>query len=339
MLTRQYLLALFCIPNGLAVWPDCGEVDVTHDGPFGEMVQFNATAEDGTLVFVYHPAKRSQQTYPVMVYSHGATGEYPMYIWALRRYVSHGFVVIGPHIKSPQKDTSPFTLDPHGNFTIKGVHYAVQAASDISSPLYQMLDLKNLVLAGHSMGATSTIMAAAKLPVGTSKVAIAQHPGLCGPWGPPPCIGPGPLCNTWMPADFKTASSHMPVLLMTATNDAAFWPAPHTAEHEAGCYEKSRSEAYTAFVQFSADACADDGTGGRYDRKWSTGGHDCPMRKVSPETQWVLVAAKLYAQLGGNSSSYCHSMLWGTARASIKADPAVEKVIINTGHSSSSVVV
>lgn len=340
MLIRRLLLVFICISRGLAQWRDCGDVNVTEDGPFGEMVQFNATAEDGTLVFVFHPQQRSTHPYPVMIFSHGASGEYPMYEWALQRYVSHGFVVIGPHIKSPQEDTSPLTLDPYGDFTIKGYHYAVKAANDTSSPLYQMLDLENLVLAGHSMGATSTIMAAAKLPPGTSKVAVAQHPGICGPWGPPPCLGPGKLlCSTWMPSDFKTASSKMPVLLTTATNDAAFWPAPHTAEHELGCYEKSTtSEAYTAFVQFSADACADDGTGGRYDRKWSTGGHDCPMRKVSPETQWVLVAAKLYAQLGGSSSSECYALLWGEDSV-MKKDAAVEKVMIDKGHTSSSVVV
>lgn len=335
------LFGLVSILSGAAAkWPDCGEVDVTRDGPFGAMVQFNATAEDGTLVFVYHPPFPGKAPFPVMIYSHGASGEYPMYLWALRRYVSHGFVVIGPHIKGPKEDTSPLTLDPKGGFTIKGVHYALKAAADKASPLYQMIDLQNLLLVGHSMGATSTIMAAAQLPAGTSKVAIAQHPGICGPWGPPPCLGPGILCNTWMPDDFKTASSKMPVLLTTATNDGAFWPAPNTAVHEFGCYNKSvTEEAHTAFVQFSADACADDGTGGRYDRKWSTGGHDCPMKKASPETQWVLVASKLYGQLEGMSSSHCYSMLWGGGKTSIGTDSAVEKSMINAGHKASSVVV
>jgi len=268
-------------------------------------------------------------------------GEYPMYLWAIQRYVSHGFVVIGPHVKGPKEDTSPLTLDPHGNFTIKGVNYAVKAAANASSPLYKMLDLQNLVLAGHSMGATSTLMAAAKLPAGTVKVTVAQHPGICGPFGPPPCLGPGPLCNTWMPADFQNASSKMPVVLTTATNDGAFWPAPHTAEHELGCFQKSTTTkvGHTAFAQFSAAACADDGTGGRYDRKWSTGGHDCPMRKVSPETEWVLVASKLYAQLGGVATSQCYSMLWGTGKTSLKEDPDAEKTIINSGRDSSALVV
>merc|ERR1712187_693967 len=108
------------------------------------------------------------------------------------RYTSHGFVVIFPHVTSPSKDVSPFTLDPKGDFTIKGFDYATKANSNSSSKLYQKLDIENIMLAGHSMGATSTIMAAKRLPAGKIKAAYAQHPGLCGPFGPPPCIGPGP---------------------------------------------------------------------------------------------------------------------------------------------------
>lgn len=177
------------------------------------------------------------------------------------------------------------------------------------------------------MGASSTIMAAKRLPAGTAKAAVSQHPGICGPFGPPPWP------STWMPSDFTTATAKMPVLLTTATNDGAFWPAPHTAEHELGCFHKatddSASKASTAFAQFNATACADDGKGGRYDRKWSNGGHDCPMKEHSVETVWVLVAAKLYAQLDGDASSQCHAMLWGSQPNSLQKDPAVEKYVIN----------
>jgi dienelactone hydrolase len=296
------------------------------------MTWVNDTAEDGTLVFIFHPPLPGKAPYPVMVYSHGSVGEYAMYTYAIERYVSHGFVVIFPHIISPKKDTSALTLDPHGNFTIKGVHYALQANSNASSPLYKALDLEKLVLAGHSMGASSTIMAAKLLPPGVAKAAVAQHPGICGPFGPPPCLGPGPLlCSTWMPKDFTDASESMPLILTTATNDGAFWPAPATAKHEYGCYNKSVGTPAkgTAFVEFSADVCQDDGTGHRYDRKWSTGGHDCPMRADSVETQWVITAAKLYGQLGGDTTSHCYAKLWGKAAGSLSEDPAMAKFKLN----------
>jgi len=316
-----------------AAWPDCDKVDTKGLGPFGEMTQFNDTANDGTLVFILHPPlPAASGKYPVMVFSHGSTGEYAMYTHSIQRYVSHGFVVIFPHIKGPKADTGHFTLDPMGNFTIKGVDYAISANGNASSKLYKALDLDNLMLAGHSMGATSTIMAAKRLPAGTAVAAVAQHPGLCGPFGPPPCI-PG-SCNTWMPADFKQASTSMPLVLTTATNDGAFWPAPYTAPHEYGCYNKSlalgaASSKGTAFAQLSAAVCQDDGTGGRYDRHWSTGGHDCPMKEDSPETQWVLVAAKLYAQLGGDTSSKCHKMLWGSDSDSLSKNANMEHTKIN----------
>lgn len=321
---------LLMLPLLAAAFKDCDEVDVAGLGPYGDASQFNVTTENGTLIFVLHPALDAEKTFPVMVFSHGSTGEYAMYETAIKHYVSHGFVVVFPHIKGAKADTKPLTLDPHGGFTIHGFEYAMEANANATSPLYQKLDTQNVVLAGHSMGATSTLMAATKLPAGSAKVAVAQHPGLCGPWGPPPCL-PG-SCSTWMPADFEDAASKMPMLLTTATNDGAFWPAPYTAEHELGCFNKSterRSAGGTAFAQFSEAACQDDGTGGRYDRKWSTGGHDCPMRQQSPETAWVLTAAKLYAQLGGNTSSKCYGLLWGTGNDSLKSKGDVEKSIIN----------
>lgn len=336
------LLTIAALLSASIAWPDCSTSSPAARGPFGDVAQFNATAEDGSLVFVTHPPLSGKALYPVMVFSHGTTGEYAMYKHAIETYASHGFVVIFPHVKSPTEDVKPLTLDPHGKFAIKGVHYAEQANSNESSQLHNMLDLKNLVLAGHSMGATTTIMAAKILPAGTAKVAIAQHPGICGPFGPPPCLGPGPLCNTWMPSDFREVSGKMPILLTSATNDGAFWPAPHTAEHELGCFhqstdasDKDPKAARTAFAQFNADVCADDGTGGRYDRKWSNGGHDCPMLPHSPETTWVLVAAKLYAQLDGDATSNCHKMLWGNQSSSLQKDPAVEKFVINPPSSAS----
>jgi len=313
-----------------SLWPDCSVEEVHSDGLFKGFNQFNVTQND-THIFVSHP-ELSILPLPVMVFSHGSTGEYAMYEAAIRRYVSHGFVVIFPYIKDAQKDTSPFTLDPMGGFTMKGFYYAHFANGDANSPLHEKLDLGNVALVGHSMGATSTLMAAAKLPEGSVKVAVSQHPGICGPYGPPPCL-PG-SCNTWMPHDLETVSQRIPFLLTTATNDGAFWPAPYTAEHELGCFnspfQHPEAKNATAFAQFSQSACEDDGKGGRYDRKWSNGGHDCPMKSQSPETPWVLTAVKLYTQLGGSASSKCHSMLWGSEADSLQKDSNIDKSVVHT---------
>lgn len=324
------LLALSRVPCLLAAWPDCDSVNVKDFGPFGDMTQLNATDEEGKQVFIFHPPL-NKGPYPVMVFSHGVTGEWAMYEDAYKRYVSHGFVVVFPHVKSPKDDVSAFTTDPMGKYTTRGFNFAKKANADASSPLHGALDLSNIVLVGHSMGATATLMAAHHLPVHSVKLAYAQHPGICGPYGPPPCL-PG-SCNTWMPADFQDVSSKVPVILSTATNDGAFWPAPYTAEHEFGCFNKSTDQSptkdSTAYVQFKESVCLDDGKGGRYGRHWSNGGHDCPMLSDSPETPWVLTAAKLYAQLGGDSGSKCHSLLWGDSDSSLQKDPNTEKVVVN----------
>mmetsp|Transcript_1019 Transcript_1019/g.3457 ORF Transcript_1019/g.3457 Transcript_1019/m.3457 type:complete len:346 (-) Transcript_1019:185-1222(-) len=329
--------ALAAVAGAWAAFPDCGEVDVAGLGPFGEMAQLNATDEEGKPVFVFHPPlSKGAAPFPVMVYSHGSTGEWLMYRDAFMRYTSHGFVVVFPHIKSPEKDQSAFTTDPMGGFTTKGVRFASAANADAASPLRGKLDLANIVLAGHSMGASSTIMAAAKLPAGTAKLAFAQHPGLCGPLGPPPClVHGGPLCSTWLDVDFRAAAAKLPLIMTTASNDQAFDVlGSKTPAKELKCFQKSTAGAGpakggTVFAKFSAEACQDDGRGGRAGRSWSNGGHDCPMKGASPETTWVLVAAKLYAQLGGDATSQCHARLWGQGRGSLPQDAAIDQHIVN----------
>jgi len=148
------VLFVSMVSTGTA-WPDCSASDASK-GDSSLVHHLNATAEDGTLVFVSHPQPLGNTPYPVMVFSHGTTGEFAMYERAIEAYVSNGFIVIFPHVKGPTQDVSPLTLDPHGDFAIKGVHFATAANSNASSPLHGRLDLKNLVLAGHSMGASTT---------------------------------------------------------------------------------------------------------------------------------------------------------------------------------------
>jgi len=305
---------------------DCDRVDTAGLGPYGAMMQTNSTDEKGKILFVFHPDLSAvQEPLPVMIFSHGATAESSMYFNAMESYVSHGFVVVFPHIEGPAEDTRFGKLDPRGGFTGKGINYAKSANADASSPFYQKLDVDNMVLAGHSMGATATIITASQLPAGAVKLAWAMHPGVCGPYGPPPCI-PGVPCSTWMPEDFEAASEKMPVFLLTATNDRIFWP--WGPDNALGCFNKSTTGSakdHTAFAEFSEAVCQDDGSGGRYDRTWGTGGHDCPMKKQSPETRWTVVAAKLYAQLGGDKSSRCYEMLWGSGSDSLQGHGDLER--------------
>ena len=206
---------------------------------------------------------------------------------------------------------------------MKAIDYALAATADPASALFGKVDAARVVLAGHSMGASDVIEAGRKLPRGTARVAIAQHPGLCGPIGPPPWPA------TWMKSDLEalTGANALPLVLTTATNDGAFRPAPHTAEKELDCWQGGVAENGTAvFAQFSADACAEDN-----DREpdWTDGGHDCPLKLRdggAPEMPWVLAAAKLYAQLDGDAGSACHAMIWGDGADSLNASSDLDLV-------------
>ena len=128
-----------------------------------------------------------------------------MYLPNLRNYASHGFVVIFPYIKSPQADGSKFppVTNTNGEYILHGLKYAKLAAANFSNPLSMYLDMENVVIAGHSMGATCSIMAATSLissdivNASAIKLVVSQHPGICGPFGPPPSP------NTWMKSDLK----------------------------------------------------------------------------------------------------------------------------------------
>merc|ERR1719353_62242 len=172
------------------------------------------------------------------------------------------------------------------------------------------------------MGASCSIMSAtraptdARVPKGSIKLMVTQHPGICGPFGPPPWP------STWMPSDLTHVVDTYPTLFTTATNDGAFWPAPHTAEHELGCFQggvPQNGTHPTTFVQYSATACNEDGAF----PPWTDSGHDCPF-KTGVEAPWVLTAAKLYAQHEGNMDTNCAKMLYGSGDDSLSNDKHVE---------------
>ena len=156
---------------------------------------------------------------------------------------------------------------------------------------------------------------AERRPDATVRLVVTQHPGICGPFGPPP------LPSTWTEAQLKTTAKAFPVLFTTATNDGAFWPAPHTAEHELGCFRGAGLNGTTAaFVQFDAAACAED----HARQPFPDEGHNCPF-KSAPETPWVLTALKLYAQQGGDPDSKCAELLWGDTPQSLSQAKDVDR--------------
>jgi len=213
--------------------------------------------------------------------------------------------------------------------------YVKNASAISSSPLYGKVDLDNIVIAGHSMGATDSIMAGntrtSLLTDPSLKLVIAQHPGICGPFGPPP------VPYTWTKKDLLNVATHKPLMFTTATNDNAFWPAPATAKHELGCFNEALGGheddvMLAAFLQFSTKACAQDGAHAPFD----DGGHDCSF-KTGVETPWMLTAMKWHAQQNAAPTSNCARMLFGNHsrpdNSSMSLDNHVEKVFVLTNKS------
>ena len=275
-------------------------------------VQVNSSYAKIPLIAIL-PTGQQRQKFPVLAFMHGNTGTLEMYLPNLRNYASHGFIVIFPYIKSPKKDKSPLTTNTNGEFLLHAIKFAKQANGNSTSLLYGQVDLGNIIVAGHSMGATCAIMAGKRLSNPENKVIdpasikgiVTQHPGICGPFGPPPWP------NTWLMSDLATLNAKFPVLFTTATNDAAFWPSPLTAKHELGCFNgalesRNATDAPAAFVDFSTNACQNDGARPPFD----DGGHNCPF-KNGVETPWVLTFAKLYGQQGGRKTSKCWKMVYG----------------------------
>lgn len=300
-------------PGTFSVAP---RVNITHDGVFMYMLAPVGAPADGTLL-------------PAVVFMHGGTGAWEMYDKNFQLYASHGFVVVFPFVKDPVKDRSSFTTQTNGENQMRGVYYLRNATKDPQSPLFNRVDAGNIILNGHSMGAACTIRSAQRLPAGTVKAAIVQHPFICGPFGPPP------LPSTWMPAQLAEAMDKVPLLMTTATNDAAFWPAPGTAKHEVGCFGKvTPPRPGTGIVEFTADACAEDGA---FKPTWTDGGHDCPF-KPTPETPWVLAMMRLYGQLQGSRTSKCYELLWGSGADSLRNSKNVTQAVLHEPTTSALVV-
>lgn len=216
MLARTSLLATLLAAAAAAAteWPDCSPradghppFNSTRPGTFGSPVRLNATWMHRPIV-VLHPTAR--RAFPLLVFMHGATAKIEMYLPVLELYSSHGFVVAFPYIESPSGDTRPLTLNTNGEYILRALDYASAAASNASSPLHGRVDMGSVVLAGHSMGGTCAVMAGVRVPAAHEvgvRLVVTQHPGICGPLGPPPWP------STWEEHQIaEEASGHPPCL-------------------------------------------------------------------------------------------------------------------------------
>jgi len=335
---RTLLFLLGCTAVSAASWADCSGDAETKGGPF-HPVKEHRELIDSENKTIYAVMPKGDGPFPVLVFMHGLAATYWIYQPLMHFYASHGFAVVFPFIHSPLVDKLIFITDTNGHAVDRGIVFAHSANLDKTSPLFGKLDTSNIVIAGHSAGATAVIMTAQRQGSERLKAVATMHPGICGPFGPPPRI----LNSTWMKQDLAHAMEKFPILFSTASNDGAFQPEPWTAKWEYGCYsgawwEKKQRQFPSAFVQYSNKSCHVPGAPKLPKLIDGLIGHGCPCLPNSPETPWVLRHLKLYGQLQGKKDSKCFEMLWGHGQDSLRHAVTADKVDVHSEDPSTVVV-
>ena len=188
------IYVLMCCFLTVSAWEDCDPAKLVVDGLFGPPTFINETW-NGTMIYTLVPTGKSSAKFPLVAFMHGSTGQWEMYRDNLELVASHGFGVVFPFIKNPAADAKPLTLETNGKHLLLAIDYAAVKSTTPGSALHGVIDASNVIVAGHSMGATDAIFAGLKLAKAKTRVAkavYAMHPGICGPIGPPPWP------STWM---------------------------------------------------------------------------------------------------------------------------------------------
>eukprot|EP00966_Prymnesium_polylepis_P019105 440080-Prymnesium_polylepis.1 len=297
-----------------------------------QFVQFDAPLQGLPELYGFVPSAGPAVPaagFPVVVFMRGMTLGWEFYESNLARIASHGFVALFPFVKGVSQDDAvfPIVTQTNGLGFIRTFEWLHNSSSALGVPV----DLSSAAMIGHSMGGEDVFKAAAKLPNGTAKVLIGQHPGLCGPFGPPP------YPDTYSKAEMVNASLKVEAsYLTTAANDRAF-RLGLTPGAEKACWAEGKGKGL--FVSFAESVCSSfpaEGAAAKLKVAAVGSGHMCACCAVaknrtvaespsaprdhgwkSPELKYVLAALKLHLQDGFSSASPCYELLWGNSSTSL----------------------
>jgi poly(3-hydroxybutyrate) depolymerase len=177
------LVTLICLASASAAkYSDCDASDFHEIGNFGK-ADFHSEIMNSTTFYSVLPADTTRPV-PLVVFMHGSTGQWEFYNDNLSILASHGAAVVFPFVKSPEADKHFWTTNTDGTYLVKAIEYAREMNENPEHAFYGRIDTDNIVIAGHSMGATCSINASNKLLGDEAiKLTIALHPGICGPFG------------------------------------------------------------------------------------------------------------------------------------------------------------
>ena len=107
-----------------------------------------------TSIKVWYPTNdlSTDKKYPVVLFTNGANGPYPLYETVFKHLSTWGFIAVGNNDKSPGKGNSAsITLD-----------FIIKQNTNETSPLKNKIDLNHIGIWGHSEGGSGAINAATK---------------------------------------------------------------------------------------------------------------------------------------------------------------------------------
>ena len=114
-----------------------------------------------TLVLYPKQRKGEHQHFPLIVFSHGFTASGPDYRSVLKPWVAHGYVVAAPTfpLSSGGAPGGPTILDyPNQPGDVSFViTQMLRLDHTVGSPLYGLIDPGSIGVAGHSLGAVTTL--------------------------------------------------------------------------------------------------------------------------------------------------------------------------------------
>lgn len=155
-------------------------------------------------------AKAKDGPWPLIFFSHGVTGRGSDYALTLQTFASAGYVVVAPNYPLSNRDApGGATILDEPNQAKGDVPFLLKetlAANKASGFLHGLIDPKEIGLAGHSLGAVTSITAAYDSCCGLPEVkAVAEWAGVLVPLTRP----------------FKLAESatHLPLLIIHGTKD------------------------------------------------------------------------------------------------------------------------
>jgi predicted dienelactone hydrolase len=114
-----------------------------------------------TLVLYPKQRKGEHTQFPLIVFSHGFTASGPSYRSVLKPWVAHGYVVAAPTfpLSSGGAPGGPTILDyPNQPGDVSFViTQMLQLDQTVGSPLHNLIDPQSVGVAGHSLGAITTL--------------------------------------------------------------------------------------------------------------------------------------------------------------------------------------